>query len=77
MYVAYWKSTLLLLSGIELFPTSVRGTAMAVTLIAARLGAILGSLAFAYLVDVNCAIPLVLIAALLGGNIILFLLLKG
>jgi len=62
---------------IELFPTSVRGTAMAVTLIAARLGAILGSLAFAYLVDVNCAIPLVLIAALLGAGGLLSLILPN
>merc|ERR1719397_620660 len=55
--------------GIELFPTSVRSTAMAVTLVAARLGAISGNLAFGYLVESHCAVPILTVAALLvsGG----------
>ena len=42
---------------------------MSVTLIPARLGAILGNLVFGYLVEVNCAIPILSVAALLivGG----------
>ena len=42
---------------------------MAITLAAARLGAILGNLAFGGLVDVACAVPILLVAALLIGNI--------
>jgi len=55
--------------GIELFPTSLRGTGMAITLAAARLGAIMGNVLFGYLVESNCAIPLVSVATLLvsGG----------
>eukprot|EP00088_Acartia_fossae_P019815 TRINITY_DN2157_c0_g1_i18.p1 TRINITY_DN2157_c0_g1~~TRINITY_DN2157_c0_g1_i18.p1 ORF type:complete len:533 (-),score=59.66 TRINITY_DN2157_c0_g1_i18:164-1762(-) len=60
---------------IELFPTSVRGTAMAITLVSARIGAILGGLVFGYLVDVNCAIPIVSVAVLLTvGGLMGFLL---
>lgn len=55
--------------GIELFPTDVRSTAMAVTLCVARLGAILGNVVFGYFIEVSCAIPILLVAALLlsGG----------
>ena len=53
--------------GIELFPTSLRSTAMAITLAAARLGAILGNLVFGYLVETNCAIPILAVAVLLIG----------
>lgn len=40
---------------------------MAITLAAARMGAILGNLAFGGLVDVACAVPILLVAALLIG----------
>ncbi|KAG0720764.1 Synaptic vesicle glycoprotein 2A [Chionoecetes opilio] len=55
--------------GAELFPTHLRSTALAVTLLAARIGAILGTVLFGYLVDVYCAVPMLLVAALLifGG----------
>jgi len=55
--------------GIELFPTALRATGMAITLAASRLGAIMGNVLFGYLVESNCAIPLVTVAALLvsGG----------
>lgn len=61
----------------ELFPTSVRSTAMAITLAAARLGAILGNIAFGNLVDVACAVPILLVAALLIGGGLLGLLLPN
>ena len=53
--------------GIELFPTSLRSTAMAITLAAARLGAILGNLVFGYLVETYCAVPILTVAGLLIG----------
>jgi len=55
--------------GIELFPTTLRGTGMAITLAASRFGAIMGNVLFGYLVESNCAIPLVSVATLLvsGG----------
>ena len=43
-----------------------RSTAMAVTLITARLGAILGNVVFGYLVEVNCAVPILSVATLLA-----------
>jgi len=54
---------------IELFPTHLRSTAMAVILAAARVGAIMGNVVFGYLVETNCAIPIISVAALLvlGG----------
>ena len=57
--------------GIELFPTSLRSTAMAITLLSARLGAIFGNLVFGYLVESHCAIPILLVAGLLIGNILI------
>merc|ERR1719158_1747205 len=54
--------------GIELFPTNVRSTAMAVTLAVARLGAILGNLVFGYLVESHCSIPILTVAGLLIGG---------
>jgi len=61
--------------GIELFPTSLRGTAMAITLAAARVGAILGNLMFGYLVEASCAVPIFMVAALLlGGGLLCILL---
>merc|ERR1719414_1450753 len=54
--------------GIELFPTNVRSTAMAVTLAVARLGAILGNVVFGYLIEVSCAVPILLVASLLASG---------
>lgn len=53
--------------GAELFPTGIRSTAMAIILAAARLGAIVGNLVFGSLVDFACAVPILLVAALLMG----------
>ena len=49
--------------------TGFRSTGMAVTLAFGRLGAILGQLTFGYLLDVNCAVPIIIVAALMisGG----------
>ena len=48
---------------------SSRATGMAITLAASRFGAIMGNVLFGYLVESNCAIPLVSVSALLisGG----------
>ena len=53
---------------ITYFP-QFRSTGMAVTLAFGRLGAILGQLTFGYLLDVNCAVPIIIVAALMisGG----------
>ncbi|XP_033741474.1 synaptic vesicle glycoprotein 2C-like isoform X1 [Pecten maximus] len=53
----------------ELFPTGVRSTAMGLSSAASRVGAILGNLAFGELVDVHCAVPMILVSVLLvlGG----------
>lgn len=55
--------------GAELFPTHLRSTALAVTLLSARLGAIMGTITFGYLVDLHCAVPMLLVTILLifGG----------
>ena len=55
-------------SGVELFPTHLRSTAMAVTLVAARLGAILGNTVFGLFLEVQCAVPIIMVAALLVGQ---------
>ncbi|KAL5009488.1 hypothetical protein ScPMuIL_011793 [Solemya velum] len=55
----------------ELFPTGVRSTAMGLLTGLSRVSAILGNQAFGQLVDVHCAVPLILVASLLafGGLI--------
>jgi len=63
--------------GIELFPTQLRSTAMAVTLAAARLGAILGNLVFGYFVETSCALPILMVSILLIGGGLLGLLLPN
>ena len=56
-------------SGVEVFPTHLRSTAMAVTLVSARFGAIMGNLVFALFLDVQCAVPILMVAALLVGQL--------
>ena len=41
---------------------------MAVTLVAARLGAILGNTVFALFLEIQCAIPILMVASLLVGK---------
>jgi len=63
--------------GIELFPTHLRSTAMAITLGAARLGAILGNYVFGQLLETMCAVPILMVAGLLIGGGFLGLLLPN
>ncbi|KAL4232718.1 hypothetical protein ACF0H5_007406 [Mactra antiquata] len=53
----------------ELFPTAVRSTAFGLQSGVGRIAAILGNVAFGELVDVHCAVPMIMVAALLtiGG----------
>ncbi|XP_046552199.1 synaptic vesicle glycoprotein 2B-like [Haliotis rubra] len=53
----------------ELFPTNVRTTAFGVQIGMARIGAILGNVVFGELVDIHCAVPMIMVAVLLclGG----------
>lgn len=53
----------------ELFPTTVRSTAFGIMSGVGRIAAILGNLTFGELVDVHCAIPMIIVSALLvfGG----------
>ncbi|RUS73283.1 hypothetical protein EGW08_018956, partial [Elysia chlorotica] len=50
----------------ELFPTHVRSTAFGMQTGVARIGAILGNVIFGQLVDVNCVVPMLLVASLLS-----------
>ncbi|KAG1663264.1 Synaptic vesicle glycoprotein 2B [Nymphon striatum] len=52
----------------ELFPTEVRSTAIGLILLTGRVGAILGNVIFGYFIDLACAVPILLVAALLGGS---------
>ncbi|XP_037077922.1 synaptic vesicle glycoprotein 2C-like [Pollicipes pollicipes] len=61
----------------ELFPTHLRSTAIAVQMVVARVGAILGTSAFGQLLYINCAVPLLLVAGLLAGGGLLSLLLPN
>ncbi|XP_052236905.1 synaptic vesicle glycoprotein 2C-like isoform X1 [Dreissena polymorpha] len=53
----------------ELFPTAVRSTAFGVQSGIGRIAAILGNMVFGSLVDIHCAIPMIMVASLLclGG----------
>lgn len=53
----------------ELFPTAVRSTAFGVQSGVGRIAAILGNVTFGSLVDIHCAVPMIMVAVLLtvGG----------
>ncbi|CAG2061538.1 unnamed protein product [Timema podura] len=53
---------------VDLFPTNLRVMAAALSLTFGRAGALIGSLVFGYLIDLNCLVPVVLFAALLLGS---------
>ncbi|CAB3379682.1 Hypothetical predicted protein [Cloeon dipterum] len=59
----------------EVFPTNLRATGVAVSMIAARLGGIIGNIVIATLLDLYCPAPTFIIAFLLigGGLLCLFL----
>ena len=48
--------------------TFPRSTASGVLMSVGRIAAVLGNIAFGQLVDTNCAIPMVMVAVLLGGG---------
>uniref|UniRef100_T1HJP6 MFS domain-containing protein n=2 Tax=Rhodnius prolixus TaxID=13249 RepID=T1HJP6_RHOPR len=50
---------------VDLFPTNVRTMASGLSLCFGRMGALTGNLVFGYLIDLNCAIPIVMISACL------------
>ncbi|XP_072020579.1 synaptic vesicle glycoprotein 2C-like isoform X2 [Amphiura filiformis] len=61
--------------GVEMYPTSIRGTALGFQSVSNRIGAIFGNLIFGALIDTNCAIPILTVAAMLaiGGIVTLTL----
>ncbi|XP_063960834.1 synaptic vesicle glycoprotein 2B-like [Lytechinus pictus] len=62
--VISWNSLSVL--SVELYPTVYRSTALGVQGILNRTGAILGSLMFGILIDLHCAVPMILIAFMLA-----------
>ncbi|CAG0888304.1 unnamed protein product [Darwinula stevensoni] len=58
---------------VELFPTHLRATGMALTAAALRIGAFLGNVIFGYFLDVSCIVPMMSIAIFLCGMHIPFL----
>uniref|UniRef100_A0A1B6EF96 Major facilitator superfamily (MFS) profile domain-containing protein n=1 Tax=Clastoptera arizonana TaxID=38151 RepID=A0A1B6EF96_9HEMI len=59
----------------EIFPTHLRATGVAISMVAARLGGIVGNLVIATLLDLYCPAPTFIVAGLLigGGLLCLFL----
>ncbi|XP_015608028.1 synaptic vesicle glycoprotein 2B [Cephus cinctus] len=59
----------------EVFPTNLRATGIAISMVAARLGGIIGNIVIAQLLDMYCPAPTFIVAALLigGGLLCLFL----
>ncbi|KAK6644021.1 hypothetical protein RUM43_000286 [Polyplax serrata] len=54
----------------EIFPTNLRATGVAISMVAARLGGIIGNIVIATLLDWYCPAPTFIVAALLIGKII-------
>ncbi|XP_044019468.1 synaptic vesicle glycoprotein 2B isoform X1 [Aphidius gifuensis] len=59
----------------EVFPTNLRATGIAISMVAARLGGIIGNIVIAQLLDTYCPAPTFIVAVLLigGGLLSLFL----
>ncbi|XP_066993183.1 synaptic vesicle glycoprotein 2B isoform X2 [Anabrus simplex] len=59
----------------EVFPTNLRATGVAISMVAARLGGIIGNIVIATLLDLYCPAPTFIVAGLLigGGLLCLFL----
>lgn len=59
----------------EVFPTHLRATGIAISMVAARLGGIIGNIVIAQLLDMYCPAPTFIVACLLigGGLLCLFL----
>ncbi|EDV21361.1 uncharacterized protein TRIADDRAFT_36521, partial [Trichoplax adhaerens] len=56
--------------GPELYPTHLRSTAFGLQSVLGRIASVLGNLLFAQLIDVDCAIPILLVSACLGWGAI-------
>ncbi|KAG5672664.1 hypothetical protein PVAND_002775 [Polypedilum vanderplanki] len=52
----------------EVFPTNLRATGVAISMVAARLGGIIGNVVIATLLDTYCPAPTFIVAALLAGG---------
>lgn len=52
----------------EVFPTNLRATGIAISMVAARLGGIIGNIVIAQLLDMYCPAPTFIVAALLIGK---------
>ncbi|CAL7948214.1 unnamed protein product [Xylocopa violacea] len=61
----------------EVFPTHLRATGIAISMVAARLGGIIGNIVIAQLLDMYCPAPTFIVAALLIGGGLLCLLLPN
>jgi len=61
----------------EIFPTSLRATGIAISMVAARLGGIIGNIVIATLLDMYCPAPTFIVAGLLIGGGLLCLLLPN
>lgn len=61
----------------EIFPTNLRATGVAISMVAARLGGIIGNIVIATLLDMYCPAPTFIVAALLIGGGLLCLLLPN
>lgn len=61
----------------EIFPTNLRATGMAISMVAARLGGIIGNIVIAALLDLYCPLPTYIVAVLLIGGGLLCLLLPN
>ncbi|CAB0006999.1 unnamed protein product [Nesidiocoris tenuis] len=61
----------------EIFPTHLRATGVAVSMVAARLGGIVGNIVIATLLDTYCPLPTFIVAALLIGGGLLCLILPN
>ncbi|KAJ8930446.1 hypothetical protein NQ314_016773 [Rhamnusium bicolor] len=59
----------------EIFPTNLRATGIAISMVAARLGGVIGNIVIATLLDTYCPAPTFIVAGLLigGGLLCLFL----
>ncbi|KAK9508297.1 hypothetical protein O3M35_007991 [Rhynocoris fuscipes] len=61
----------------EIFPTNLRATGVAISMVAARLGGIVGNVVIATLIDMYCPAPTFIVATLLIGGGLLCLLLPN
>lgn len=61
----------------EVFPTQLRATGVAISMVAARLGGIIGNVVIATLLDMYCPAPTFIVAVLLAGGGLMCLMLPN